>query len=187
MIRRAHAGDSEALGEILARCERRLRVHARIALSPDVAVRCDPGDVVQQTLMEAVRGFGCFRGKSEGELLAWLGQILRRNLADAVRSNLVAGKRSAGLESRVSHHPELRSVLSSPTRRLARLEANELIERALTLLPSDQRDAVRLRHIDGHTLQEIAGRMERTPVAVASLVKRGMQRLRAILAEESTP
>jgi RNA polymerase sigma-70 factor, ECF subfamily len=187
LIRLAHAGDAQVLGEILALCERRLRVHARAALRADVAGRCDPDDVVQQTLLEAVRGFGYFRGQSEGELLAWLRQILRRNLADVVRSNLVAGKRSAGQESRVSNHPELRSALSSPTRRLARLEANERIERALTLLPPDQRDAVRLRHIEGHTLQEIAGRMERTPVAVASLVKRGMQRLRVLLVEESKP
>jgi RNA polymerase sigma-70 factor (ECF subfamily) len=45
-------------------------------------------------------------------------------------------------------------------------------------LPDDQREAVRLRHLEGWALADIAQHLGRTPAATAGLIKRGMQALR---------
>jgi RNA polymerase sigma-70 factor (ECF subfamily) len=52
---------------------------------------------------------------------------------------------------------------------------------ALDRLPQDQRTAVRLRHLEGWSLAEIAEHLNRTPAAAAGLIKRGMEALRSNL------
>ena len=49
---------------------------------------------------------------------------------------------------------------------------------ALAKLPDDQREAVRLRHLEGCTLAELAERFNRSEDAVAALLKRGLENLR---------
>ena len=52
---------------------------------------------------------------------------------------------------------------------------------ALCELPEDQRKAVRLRHLEGFTLQQLAEHFDRSPEAVAGLLKRGLRKLRKLL------
>ena len=62
-----------------------LRVLARLQLSPALRGKLDPSDVVQLTLLKAHQAIGQFRGRTAGELAAWLRQILARTLANAAR------------------------------------------------------------------------------------------------------
>ena len=55
----------------------------------------------------------------------------------------------------------------------------------LQRLPSDQRQAVRLRYLSGKSLEETAVAMGRTPNAVRSLVHRAKQRLHHALRRSS--
>lgn len=55
----------------------------------------------------------------------------------------------------------------------------------LMKLPENQREAVRLRHLEGWTLDEISKRLEATPSAVAGYLKRGMHTLRKLMRDES--
>src|SRR3954451_24853085 len=59
--------------------------------------KLDASGVVQQTLWEAHQGLKDLRGRSEGEVAAWLRPILVRNLTDEVR-RLTAGKRDLARE-----------------------------------------------------------------------------------------
>jgi RNA polymerase sigma-70 factor (ECF subfamily) len=68
--------------------------------------------------------------------------------------------------------------LTSPSQKAIRGEDAERLSRALAALPDDQREAVRLRHLEGCALAEIAQRLGRTPAATAGLIKRGMKTLR---------
>jgi RNA polymerase sigma factor (sigma-70 family) len=56
----------------------------------------------------------------------------------------------------------------------------ELLD-ALTALPSAQRRALVMRHCQGYSLAQIAEELDRTPAAVAGLLKRGLATLRTIL------
>lgn len=64
-----------------------LRFLAQLQLAPEIRVRLDPSDLVQQTLLQAHQGWGEFRGRTRAELAAWLRQILARCLAHAVRDH----------------------------------------------------------------------------------------------------
>jgi len=49
---------------------------------------------------------------------------------------------------------------------------------ALTELPELQREAILLKHFEGFTLEEAGEKLGKTPVAVASLLRRGLSTMR---------
>jgi RNA polymerase sigma-70 factor (ECF subfamily) len=73
---------------------------------------------------------------------------------------------------------------SSPSHRAIRAEAAIKLARALRQLPEDQREAVRLRHLEGWSLSELAEHFGRSQFAVAGLVKRGLQTLRTVMSAD---
>ncbi len=54
-------------------------------LNPRQASKLDSSDIVQQTLLNAFARRDQFRGSTEAEFTAWLREILKHNLADALR------------------------------------------------------------------------------------------------------
>ena len=148
--------------------------------------KVDPSDVVQQTLLQAHRNLGQFRGRSEAELAAWLRRILARNLARLLRDFArakrdVAAERSleAALEASSARLGDwLAAAQSSPSDRAARDEDAVRLADALAGLPAPQREALVLQHWQGLSLAEIGDRLGRTPAAVAGLIKRGLRALR---------
>jgi RNA polymerase sigma-70 factor (ECF subfamily) len=155
------------------------------------AGRLDASDLVQQTLLEAWRELERFRGETAGQQAAWLRQILARNLADAERAQLRAVRdvrRERSLEAELAGSSAqlagwLAADPSAPSRRLDRDEQAVRLAEALNQLPDAQREALVLQHWHGLTLAQIGERLDRAPVAVAGLLKRGLRRLRELLGE----
>jgi RNA polymerase sigma-70 factor (ECF subfamily) len=56
---------------------------------------------------------------------------------------------------------------------------------ALMKLPQDQRRAVELFHLQGHSSTQVASRLDRSEVAVAGLLRRGLGRLRELMREDN--
>jgi RNA polymerase sigma-70 factor, ECF subfamily len=195
LIDRARAGDRGALGTLLDRYRDLLRRLASRDMDPALGRRLDASDLVQQTFLEAAESFERFRGAGEAELTAWLRRILEYNLAGAARDHLFRQKRAAGREasldeSRADGVPwrdRLASQQTSPSLRAVRLEQATRFVEALGQLPPDQREAVRLRHVEGLPIDEIAARLGRSPEAAAGLLKRGLHALRARLREPEEP
>src|SRR5438270_10070650 len=97
LIERAKDKDPAALDELFARCRQYLSLVARARVESWLRAKADASDLVQQTMMEAYRGFERFEGRTEGEWLGWLKRILEHNAADFVR-RYQGGKRRVGKE-----------------------------------------------------------------------------------------
>src|SRR5436853_7044180 len=85
LLASARTGDAGALGAQLESFRPYLALLARLQIGRRLQGKADPADLVQETFLEAARDFPGFRGTTEGELMAWLRQILARNLANLVR------------------------------------------------------------------------------------------------------
>jgi RNA polymerase sigma-70 factor (ECF subfamily) len=169
-----------------------LRLLAQMQLDPRLRSKVDPSDIVQQTMLQAHRAMGDFRGKSDAEAAAWLRQILAHNLAHAVRDfgrdkRDVARERSlqAAVDASSARiEAWLAAEQSSPSQQAQRNEQVLRLCKALEHLPDAQREAVQLHYWQGCTLAEIASRLDRTPAAAAGLLKRGMRKLRELMQED---
>jgi RNA polymerase sigma-70 factor, ECF subfamily len=161
-----------------------LRLIARQHLPAALKGKVDSSDVVQDTLVKALRHLDQYRGRSEAELAGWLRQTLATTLANAAR-DWARGKRDAGREVHDSS-ARLEAVLAadqtSPSLAAARHEDLLRLAAALEALPEAQREAVTLYHLRQVPLDQIAARLDRTPAAVAGLIKRGLKQVRAALA-----
>jgi RNA polymerase sigma-70 factor (ECF subfamily) len=186
---RAKSGDESAKGELLNRFRPYLNVIAQRLLDERLQGRMDFSDVVQTTYLEATRDFDSFRGDTVESLLAWLRNILRNNVATAHQQHLAAQKRSARKETMLRVASEsggssmgmadiLPSESSTPSQRLMRDEAAVVLATCMSQIPETQRDAIRMRYLDGMSLKEISDRLGKSEMAVAGLLKRGLRALR---------
>jgi len=188
----AQRGDTAALGQLMETYRDQLRQLAQHQLDSQVRVRADASDIVQGTFLEAQRDFEQFRGESVAQLLAWLRQILNHNVSNTIQQHVFAQKRSIDRERSLDdskqfgpgRRPQPASDESTPSHRAIRSEEAARLEKAIESLPNDQREAVRLRHIEGRSLQEIAEHFDRSIVAVSGLIKRGLRGLQSEFAEE---
>ena len=189
LLTRARSGDSQAVGLLLEQYRPYLRVLAQRHLDGPLGVRLDASDLVQQTCLSAIRAIANFDGVDEAAFVAWLRTIHENNIRTAVRDHLLAEKRAAGREVSPADEEAIDRSLaqareSSPSQRLMHGESTVRLAAALQQLPDDQREAVRLRYLEGRSLAEIAERLDRSVVAAAGLVKRGLIHLRKVLKDE---
>ena len=170
-----------------------LHLLARMHLDARLRRDCDPSDIVQTVMLKAHQGHADFRGDTPEKMGAWLRQILANTLADLLRDRLRA-RRDVRREESLEHalnESSLRlaacalSCVPSPSAALQVKENALRLASALARLPEPQREAVTLKHFEGLPLFEVANLMDRSPAAVASLLRRGLARLRELLAEDS--
>jgi RNA polymerase sigma-70 factor, ECF subfamily len=173
--------------EVLERYRVYLRSIASRQLGSPLARRMDASDLVQQTFLEAQRQLDVLFGCDEPQLRAALRQILRCNLANAIRDHLHAGKRQAAREEH-RNDDELAGTNTdpSPSMQLAHRELADRFVELLGQLPPDQADAVRMRYFEGLSVSEIADALGRTRTAAAGLIKRGLVHLRAAFQAEGS-
>lgn len=185
----AKQGDKEALGSLFDQYRPYLQVLGYRYLDQRLQGRMDPMDIVQQSFMEAHRDFSDFRGEDIASLLAWLRNILRNNIATAHQRHLYTQRRTASREVHIMVQSESGSApleladlvpaeTTSPSQRVMRDEAAATLALCLDKLPDTQSEAIRLRYLEGFSLKQIAERLEKSEMAVAGLLKRGLRTLR---------
>ena len=191
----ARAGSTSCLGRLLTLYSNYLKLLIAAQLDDRLRVRMSPSDIVQETFFEAHRDFHQFRGQSTGEFVAWLRKILVNNLLHVVEQHLLAEKRDVRREVSLEQMGKrleqstarLESLLAgpgdSPSGHAQRNEQEIMLADALAELPSDYRQVILLRHVEGLRFEEVASRMDRSSGAVRMLWLRALERLRKTFPE----
>jgi RNA polymerase sigma-70 factor (ECF subfamily) len=78
------------------------------------------------------------------------------------------------------------SDTSTPSQRMMKNEAAADLALCLERIPETQRQAIRLRYLEGCSLREISEKMGKSEMAVAGLLKRGLRTLREGMDQGST-
>ena len=130
-------------------------------------------DLLQETLLEAVRSARSFRGDSA--LSTWLCAIARRRLARHYERERRTEVGRSGLRLALAPDPDLEGDA---------FERQDEVVRALGRIPPTYRQVLVLKYLDGLAVEEIATEMGRSRVQVQSLLQRARDRLRRELGED---
>jgi RNA polymerase sigma-70 factor (ECF subfamily) len=157
LARRILAGDESASEAFFAEYFPRLYRFARIRLGGDEQAA---EEIVQSTLIRAVRKLHTFRG--EAALFTWLCTLCRREIGAWLER---AGR--APEVSLVEDHPATRIALeaaarlaaSDPESEAGRREISRLVQVTLDHLPGRYGQVLEWKYIQGLSVDEIAGRL----------------------------
>jgi len=187
--------DVAALGEYLL--AQRPGLHAFIERHLGNALRrkVDADDIYQEVSIEAVRALP-EADFSQREPFSWLCQIAEHRIIDAHRRYFGAQKRDAAREVSLgtpggdTQHAALVDMLvasmTTPTQAFSRGQREFRLSEALLALPQDQREAIRLRYVEGLASKEIAERLQKTDGAVRVMLTRALGRLQHLLGPEDS-
>ena len=140
-------------------------------------------EVVQSTLVKAMRALGTFRG--EAALFSWLCQICRRQIADYLRAH----KRHHQNVVLIDDTPGLREALESiaapssdePLQGYGSAETRRLVQSVLDRLPSRYGDVLEWKYIEGRSVEEIGALLGVGQTAAQSLLARARVAFREAL------
>jgi len=190
LLERARSGDDAAREALFEKCRNYVAVVARLQVESWLQAKVDASDIVQQTLLEAHRGFEQFRGASEGEWLGWLRQILTNNTRDFVRHYKGTQKRATGREIPIRNADsefagpfaiDLTDPGASPSQIVIQHENEIELADAMSRLAEDHQEVILLRNVQRLPFAEIGHRMQRSGPAVQMLWMRAIKSLQASL------
>src|SRR4029450_11445092 len=170
-------GDNESFNQLILRWERPIYALAYRTIGREEDAR----DVCQETFLRAFRGLPGFRGQAK--VPWWLYRIARNRCGDWIRRER---------RTPVVQPPEDVDLLelaaaSEPSESIedlvARQDLSRLVERAMALLPEEQRTAIVLKEYHGLTFQEIADLVGCPLSTVKTRLYQGLTVLRRELAK----
>jgi RNA polymerase sigma-70 factor (ECF subfamily) len=189
LLAAARAGSREALGRLLEACRNYLLVIARQELDPGLRAKGGGSDLVQETFLEAQRDFRAFHGQTEGELRAWLKELLYNNVVNFARRFRETRKREIDREQALDTGmgSGLAGADPTPSKNASNREEDQLVREALDRMPEDYREVLLLRFREGLAFEEVARRMGRSLNAVHKLWARAVERVQREIHEPPGP
>jgi RNA polymerase sigma-70 factor (ECF subfamily) len=193
LIPLAVAGDRPATERLLvahyAMLEGRIAARLPHGLREVVAVE----DLLQETIVQAIRCLPKCGAQSSQAFAAWLKAIADHQVVDVIRA-ATCHKRGGGWHQIANVNggsadmavmERLQDSALTPGSAAACIEAVAAIKSALDELPSDEGRAMRLHVLDGKSLDETATAINRSPGAVRGLIHRAKRRLRDLMHSSS--
>ena len=186
-IEEGRRGSRAALNQLFKTCLPYLLTAAHQELGVALQSRLDAADVVQETLIEACHDFPRFQGRTEKDLLAWLRQVLRNNLANERRRHLRTAMRDIRCEVPLTEDAleRMRSLTrrewESPSARAQARERTEALERALRQLPEHYRQVLCLRTWEELTFAQVGKRLRCSTEAARKMWDRAAEELATVL------
>ena len=171
LLELAKGGDPEALGRLLERCVPALRRWAHGRLPPTARSLNDTADIVQDTVISAMRHLEAFEARHQGALQAYLRRAVMNRIRDVIRQQKRRPEISGLSEG-------LQDEATSPLEAAIGAENLERYESALERLKPPDREAIIGRLEMLYSYEELATVLNRpTPAAARMAVTRAMKRL----------
>lgn len=183
----ARRGGPDAIGQIFEAAHGHLLQLADRELPAELRAKIGPSDVVQETAVDMHRDFPQFTGTTAEECFAWLREILRHNVVDAVRHYRESLKRNVTREVSLFSTPAREGAAlveraRPPDGSAIRREEAAALNDVLMRLPEEYRRVLQLRYWGGMSFVDIAPLLERSPDAARKLWYRAVERLQCELA-----
>ena len=183
LVALAQDGDASALDQLCGVYAERVRRIVRFRMGPELRSQLESMDLVQEALIAAVKDIGDFTYCSNGDFLNWLSSIVENTIRDNV-DRIHAAKRDVRREvsldkmaartDRLHADVGLPAVTTTPSVVLLLREELDRLERAMDRLKPQYREVIMLAKIEGLSCKEIAGRLNKSPAAVAMSLSRGI-------------
>lgn len=185
----ARQGDESARDRLFAAGRSFAAVIARVQLHRRLETKVDPSDLVQQSLLEAHRGFNDFQGQTPLDWLAWLKQIVTRNVLDADKHYRGAACRDLRRERPPVTADDSNGTVNwspvdpapTPSQHLSACERELRLAEAIEQLPDDYRQVILLRNVERLPFDQVASQMDRSRGACQMLWMRAVDQLRTLL------
>jgi RNA polymerase sigma-70 factor, ECF subfamily len=177
IVERAQQGDVHAYNDLVLTYQQlAYNVAYRITGNEDQAM-----DATQDGFLKGYRALSQFRG---GSFKAWILRIITNCCYDQLRSRQRRPQTPIDdLLENDEHSLLLEDMADQPETVVERQEFDTTIQRALNLLPEDQRITVIMSDIEGMSYEEIAAATDVALGTVKSRLSRGRTKLRAFLSE----
>ena len=178
LVARSIEGDLESFNQLVLRWERPIYALAYRVIGREEDAR----DVAQETFLRAFRALGGFKGQAK--FSSWLYRITLNLCRDWMRRER---------RTPVSQAPEGMDIIElageghpaeSIEDVISRRQLGHAVERAMALLPEDQRTAIIMKEYHGLTFQEIADLLDCPLSTVKTRLYQGLSVLRKQLHEE---
>jgi RNA polymerase sigma-70 factor, ECF subfamily len=164
-IRRCRTGDREAFRHLVERYQSEALGHALTI----VGDREDARDAVQEAFLDAYRALGGF--ETTRRFYPWFYVMLRNRCLKC----LAARRRQPAVA--LPAEPQL----LAPPNEDGRAGETALLDRALRRMAPEDREILTLKHLDGLSYRELAGRLGIPEGTVMSRLYRARERLRELL------
>ena len=176
LVARSVGGDSAGFDELIRRWERPIYALAYRQLGREENAR----DVCQETFLRAYRALNGFRGQAK--FSSWLYRIALNLCRDWMRRERRTPIVSVPEDVDVMELAAAGAPAESMEDRVARHDLSRAVERAMALLPDEQRTAIMLKEYHGLTFQEIADMVGCPLSTVKTRLYQGLSVLRRELA-----
>ncbi len=175
LVQRVRQRDVSALADYIDRKRFPLLAFIERRLGAALRSKVEADDIFQDVCAEAIRSLGSVN-LDERDPFSWLCQLVERKIVDAHRFHFGAQKRSAererSLDRQIGGSRQAKFVdllinsLTTPSQAFSRNVREARLTEALATLPEEQREALRVRYVEGLSSKEIATRLEKSDAAI---------------------
>jgi len=194
LIAQVRAADPEAIARFTETRRRQLLAYVENQLGAALKAKIEPDDIVQETSLRAVKNGHLFSA-GERDPFGVLCHLAQECIVDAHRRLIEAQKRAAGREVPIhgggsdnsSVGGGLINLLVASITTASRIYSRDQKEMrmwdALDTLGDTEKEALKLRYVDGLPTKEIAEKLKKTDGAIRVLLSRSIDKLQKMLGE----
>ena len=184
------------LADVLEQYQDNLVAFIKKSLSTALQSKVEAHDILQDTMISAIKQFDSADFERR-EPFSWLCHLAEQRIIDAHRHYVGSQKRSAKRETSLETHVRgsisggmldiLVASMTTPTQAIRREECTDALHEIFVSLPDEQKEALRLRYVEGLSLQEISDRLGKSNGAVRVMLSRSVAKVQNSISDETKP